>query len=484
MTAIVGSTGFLGTYLRTRLPHSDCYNSKNIEDIKGRCYDLVYCAGLPATKWMINKEPEKDMKNMLRLQECLKECRAKRFVLISTIDVYDKESLYQNEDGCQITSEPYGKHRHMMERWVLSNFENVHIVRLPGIFGHGLKKNVIFDLLNNNTEFINPHNVFQWYWLEDLFDDINDLINKNIAIANLFGEPLRVMDMIHEVFPCFSKMFARFKEPVTTVRYDYRTKASPTGYHRDTPYILKKLGEYVRFFMNTRYLAVSNLCWKPEDEKHALLVLKRLGIRKVELAPTRYGGWDSLDTETIKKTFHDFEIYSLQSLFYLTGLNVFEDPDGFVRHLGRVVKIAKELGASKLVFGSPMNRKLPQGFADPDKHLVDVFKRVDWMGVDMCIEPNSEQYGCNYITTISHAESLARRAGVLVNLDTGNAIMSGEECAVSDSSLLGHVQVSAPFLLEINGLDVKVPDGIVRSLEMKDVPIERLETNVIHFGLL
>ena len=68
--AIIGYSGFVGSYLKDNMPMPfDIYNSKNITDIQGKDYDIIFVAGLPATKWMINKEPEKDIINILQLDE-------------------------------------------------------------------------------------------------------------------------------------------------------------------------------------------------------------------------------------------------------------------------------------------------------------------------------------------------------------------------------------------------------------------------------
>ena len=59
------------------------------------------------------------------------------------------------------------KNRKMLEYFVKNNFQNYLIIRLPGIFGTGLKKNVIYDLMNKNElQKIYSNDYFQWYDLE------------------------------------------------------------------------------------------------------------------------------------------------------------------------------------------------------------------------------------------------------------------------------------------------------------------------------
>lgn len=85
----------------------------------------------------------------------LQKVKARKFILISTIDVYDKpvdvdENTIINVQGLQ----PYGLHRYYVENWVKSNFDDYLILRLPALFGKGLKKNFIFDLLTINPSVI------------------------------------------------------------------------------------------------------------------------------------------------------------------------------------------------------------------------------------------------------------------------------------------------------------------------------------------
>ena len=64
------------------------FNTKNISDIEGKEFDLVVSAGVGAVKWWANQNPEEDKKNIDDLITHLKKVKAKKFVLISTIDVY------------------------------------------------------------------------------------------------------------------------------------------------------------------------------------------------------------------------------------------------------------------------------------------------------------------------------------------------------------------------------------------------------------
>ena len=140
-TALIGYTGFVGSNLQIQMKFDDFYNSKNIQDIKDKEYDVVYCAGASAAKWIANQKPTEDLQSVCSLIDAIREVKTKRFVLISTVDVY-KSIINVNEDSFIDLSNhhPYGTHRRMIETFVSERFENYNIIRLPGLFGDGLKK--------------------------------------------------------------------------------------------------------------------------------------------------------------------------------------------------------------------------------------------------------------------------------------------------------------------------------------------------------
>jgi hypothetical protein len=123
-------------------------------------------------------------------------------------------------------------------------YENVKIFRLPALFSKNIKKNILYDLLNNNNvHMINKNSSFQWYNLNDLVDDIN-LYNKNYPneiIFNLFTEPLESEEIIN--------LFPSYKDKVThseiKIQYDYTTKYSSTGYTRPKEMILNEIKKLV-----------------------------------------------------------------------------------------------------------------------------------------------------------------------------------------------------------------------------------------------
>ena len=87
-TALIGCTGFVGTTLQHAAVFDEGFHSTDIADIDGKSYDLVVGAGAPAKKWLANQKPDEDAEAIDGLISHLKTVKAKTFVLVSTVDVF------------------------------------------------------------------------------------------------------------------------------------------------------------------------------------------------------------------------------------------------------------------------------------------------------------------------------------------------------------------------------------------------------------
>ncbi len=107
--------------------------------------------------WAANADPEGDARNLASLVKALGKADIGRLVLISTIGVFDDVAAKYTESSAQFEQQnAYGRNRRQLEVQLTSRFSEVHIIRLPALFGPGLKKNFVFDLLNPEPSFIKP----------------------------------------------------------------------------------------------------------------------------------------------------------------------------------------------------------------------------------------------------------------------------------------------------------------------------------------
>ena len=201
-TALIGHSGFVGSNLLAQGKYDSLFRSSDIHTIRGTSFDHIVCAGVQAMKWWANLHPEEDLAGIEKLLAPLAEVKAERFTLISTIDVYPSPSGVDEESPIDLEGHhAYGLHRLLVERRITEMFPKVVILRLPGLFGPGLKKNVIFDMQNdNNLDKIHPGGVFQYYDLRRLTDDIDRTWNHDISLLNVSSEPISTLEIQQRFF--------------------------------------------------------------------------------------------------------------------------------------------------------------------------------------------------------------------------------------------------------------------------------------------
>ncbi|MCI2046523.1 MAG: NAD(P)-dependent oxidoreductase [Faecalibacterium sp.] len=146
-TVLVGSTGFVGGNLAVAGRFTKCYHSTDVQDGFGQENDLVVYAGVPAAMFLANSNPAADLAVMRSARENLRRLAAKRTVLVSSICVYaDSRGKTEADAPAGEGLAAYGANRLQLEQWVREDFPKALIVRLPALYGRGLKKNFLYDL--------------------------------------------------------------------------------------------------------------------------------------------------------------------------------------------------------------------------------------------------------------------------------------------------------------------------------------------------
>lgn len=146
---LIGKTGFVGSALLRQADFAHRYNRSNIDEIAGQAFSTVVCAAAPGSMIEANRSPDTDRAQIHALMDRLSAIRCDRFVLISSIAVLADFAGACDESTSEFQAElAYGRHRRELEAFVEDHFASHLVVRLPALFGQGLRKNFIFDLLN------------------------------------------------------------------------------------------------------------------------------------------------------------------------------------------------------------------------------------------------------------------------------------------------------------------------------------------------
>ena len=125
-TALIGYTGFVGSNIAAVHDFTDCYNTTNISDIRGRSYDLVVSAATRADSHRINQNGHADLAEIDDYIGVLSRVHAAQLVLISTVCIYPggtspDESTPLSADGLT----PYGANRLHMEQSLSERFNTL-----------------------------------------------------------------------------------------------------------------------------------------------------------------------------------------------------------------------------------------------------------------------------------------------------------------------------------------------------------------------
>lgn len=255
VNALIGFSGFVGGTLMKQMPFDHFYRSTNLHEAAGNVFDTVVCSAAPAQKWIANLKPAEDRKNILSLMEKLASFQCRCFILISTVDVFSSpRGVDEDSSADDPGNSAYGLHRRELEVFVQKHFKNHLIVRLPGLVGPGLRKNIIYDFFHeNNLSTVDSRGVFQFYPMTNLCFDIKTALTASLKLVHLTAEPISVGDLSREGFAKpFENMTAN-----PPARYDMQSRhAALFGGARRYQYSRRETIQAVRAYAQSEPLKV------------------------------------------------------------------------------------------------------------------------------------------------------------------------------------------------------------------------------------
>lgn len=253
--ALIGYSGFVGGTLLRQTHFDALFRSTNIQEIVGREFNAVVCAGAPAQKWIANRDPQADLEKIRQLMDHLGSIRCNTFVLISTVDVF-RQPVGVHEDSPVVEDglHAYGLHRRYLEQFVQERFANHLVVRLPGLVGPGLRKNVIFDLHNaNQLHAIESRARFQFYPMVNLWSDISAALAAGLKLVHLTSAPITVEQVARDGF---GRTFTQTREGSPPAAYDMQTlHAGVFGGHGAYQYSERETIQAIRAYAQSEPLA-------------------------------------------------------------------------------------------------------------------------------------------------------------------------------------------------------------------------------------
>lgn len=219
--------------------------------------------------------------------------------------------------------------------------------------------------------------------------------------------------------------------------------------------------------------AISNIAWQPGERLAAYEAMAAWQVTGLEIAPGLFfhAAEDPFrpDAASARAAMAEIEaaglaLVSMQSLLYgVEGAILFGDPTekaAFERGMVRAIDLAGRFGIPNLVFGSPAQRRVPEGLAmhqameEAAAMMWTLGERAAAAGTVISLEPNPAAYGTNFLNRLDEVELLVQLVGhpaVMINLDLGAMRMNGEYETTADrtpalADRIGHVHVSEPHL--------------------------------------
>jgi sugar phosphate isomerase/epimerase len=244
-------------------------------------------------------------------------------------------------------------------------------------------------------------------------------------------------------------------------------------------------------------LAISNIAWEVTEDQDVAHLLHRYKVDAIDIAPGKYfldpAKVVRAEIQQVKAWWAErgMAMTGMQALLFgTTGLNVFGPTavqETMLMHLAAVCRIGAELGAIRLVFGSPKNRDRT-GLTDEQADTIAIafFRQLGDIaakhGVVVCLEPNPPVYGCNFMITTEETARIVRQVShpaIRLQLDTGAMAINGEdpkEIILRHQDIIGHIHASEPDLVTLGDggarhadvasiLKAELPDRVV-SIEM------------------
>lgn len=211
-------------------------------------------------------------------------------------------------------------------------------------------------------------------------------------------------------------------------------------------------------------LSISSLAWLVEESSEVCDLLLENKIHCIDTVPLHI-------VKSLLEPQEDFDctwskrnisIVGMQSLFYeIRETKFFENEDSVNKatyYFKNVASLSEKIGVKSLVFGSPKQRCL-DGSEIQMNRAKSFFKRASEICKEhktiLCIEPNSSEYGTNFLTSTDETAEFIRSLNlenVMMNFDTGCDLMNGVnpvESFKKHRDIIGHIHLSSPRLKSI-----------------------------------
>lgn len=223
---VIGGNGFVGSafsrYLQKEGSDYCVISLDNYESAVGSRFDILINADGNSKKFLAKENPRQEFSETVgSVQRSLLDFEYSLYVLCSTIDVYNNfHDPNLNSEDADIDSSAiskYGLHKLLAENLVRNYAKSWLIFRFGGFVGPGLKKNSIYDLLNNIPLRVNIDSAYQYLPTDFAAHAVFELLSKGFEnqIFNFCGDGVvSLREIIVSQFPGYQVKYFGGNPPI------------------------------------------------------------------------------------------------------------------------------------------------------------------------------------------------------------------------------------------------------------------------------
>lgn len=210
---VIGGQGFVGSafvrYLQKEKIDHCVIEKGNYSHCIDKKFDVLINANGNSKKFLAIENPKQEFSETVSsVHKSLLDFKYSLYVHCSTVDVYNsfQDPAFNSENATiNISSiSKYGLHKLLAEILVRNYAKAWLILRFGGFVGPGLKKNSIFDILNNLPLRVNIDSAYQYLPTDFAAKAVFQLISKGFVneIFNLCGNGvISIREIITSLFP-------------------------------------------------------------------------------------------------------------------------------------------------------------------------------------------------------------------------------------------------------------------------------------------
>jgi dTDP-4-dehydrorhamnose reductase len=210
---ILGANGFIGGGLMKCSPVTTAITRENYQDHTGKYYDVIMNANGSAKKYWAETNPLADFDaNVVSVYKSLVDFKYKKYEYLSSVEAYEPNTRY-------------GFHKKMAEEIVQRHCQEYLILRVGAVIGKGMKKGVVYDLMNHQDLWVTDDSMFYLVGVNEIYSATLYAIDYGIenTILMVTGDrPISVKDMAR------------------VIGVDYKVRPEAQRYECDIPFELEE----------------------------------------------------------------------------------------------------------------------------------------------------------------------------------------------------------------------------------------------------